>query len=165
MYPAVKHFPLNLAATIFLGAGIGAERTDITRAFLEMVKAVVAPIRTPLPGTQMRRGVRVGEYVVSYLIDQIPIRRDRGGDNLFSPLCRATTDDSALFSPRAMADHMNFLLVAAHDTVTSALTAFIWMMAANPDWQHRLRGEVAALGPHDDALLRYDQLESMPLTE
>src|SRR6266705_1186942 len=57
-YPAMKQLTLDLAATSFLGAGIGPEVDEITRAFVDMVAAAVTPIRQPLPGTQMARGVK-----------------------------------------------------------------------------------------------------------
>src|SRR3954470_1323606 len=36
MYPAMKQLPLDLAATSFLGTGIGPEVDEITRAFVDM---------------------------------------------------------------------------------------------------------------------------------
>src|SRR6478736_10445982 len=50
-YPAMKQLTLDLAATSFLGADIGPEVDEITRAFVDMVAAAVTPIRRPLPGT------------------------------------------------------------------------------------------------------------------
>ena len=52
-YPAMKQLTLDLAATSFLGADIGPEVDEITRAFVDMVAASIAPIRRPWPGTQM----------------------------------------------------------------------------------------------------------------
>ena len=41
---------------------------------------------------------------------------------------------------------MSFLMMAAHDTLTSSLTSFVWFLSADPQWQDRLRDEIAALG-------------------
>src|SRR5438105_8402838 len=57
-YPAMKQLTLDLAATSFLGAGIGPEVDEITRAFVDMVSASVAVIPKPLPGTMIARGVK-----------------------------------------------------------------------------------------------------------
>ena len=51
-YPAMKQLTLDLAATAFLGADIGPEVDEITRAFVDMVAASISVIRKPLPGTQ-----------------------------------------------------------------------------------------------------------------
>ncbi len=124
-YPAMKQLTLDLAATSFLGAGIGPEVDEITRAFVDMVAASVAVIRKPLPGTQMARGVKGRERIVAYFSEQIPIRRAKGGEDLFSQLCRATHEDGALLSTQDIVDHMSFLMMAAHDTLTSSLTSFV----------------------------------------
>jgi cytochrome P450 len=164
-YPAMKQLTLDLAATSFLGTDIGPEVDEITRAFIDMVAAAVTPVRQPWPGTQMARGVRGRKRIVAYFSEQIPIRRERGGEDLFSQLCHATHEDGALLSTQDIVDHMSFLMMAAHDTLTSSLTSFVGELAANPEWQDRLRNEVTGLGiaPREPTTL--DKLEAMPLSE
>src|SRR6267378_2588229 len=151
LYPAMKQLTLDLAATSFLGADIGPEVEEINRAFVDMVAAAVAPIRKPLPGTQMSRGVKGRKRIIAYFSEQIPLRRAKsskgsGGDALFSQLCQATHEDGGLLSTQDIIDHMSFLMMAAHDTLTSSLTSFVAALAAHPQWQTRLRDEVTALG-------------------
>jgi len=166
VYPAMKQLTLDLAATAFLGADIGPEVDDIMRAFVDMVAAAVAVVRRPLPGTQMARGVAGRRRIIGYFSEQIPLRRAKGGgDDLFSQLCQATHEDGALLSNQDIIDHMSFLMMAAHDTLTSSLTSFVGELAANPEWQQKLRAEVTALDLHADTAISFDQLEAMPLTE
>src|SRR2546430_8067954 len=120
---------------------MGAEANDTTRALVDMGAASTAVIRKPLPGTQMARGVRGRNRIVAYFSEQIPIRREGGGDDLFSQLCRATHEDGALLSTQDIVDHMSFLMLAAHDTLTSSLTSFIGELAAHPEWQTKLRDD------------------------
>ena len=68
VYPAMKQLTLDLAAKSFLGADIGPEVDEITRAFIYMVAAAVAPIRRPLPFTQMGRGVAGRKRIVAVLL-------------------------------------------------------------------------------------------------
>jgi cytochrome P450 len=166
LYPAMKQLTLDLAATAFLGADIGPEVDEINRAFVDMIAAAVAPIRRPLPGTQMARGVKGRKRIVAYFSEQIPLRRAKAlGDDLFSQLCRATHEDGALLSMQDIIDHMSFLMMAAHDTLTSSLTSFTGELAAHPDWQQKLRDEVFALKLAADAPMSFDNLEAMKLTE
>jgi cytochrome P450 len=164
-YPAMKQLTLDLAATSFLGADIGPEVDEITRAFVDMVAAAVAPIRKPWPGTQMARGVNGRKRIVAHFSEQIPIRRANGGEDLFSQLCRATHEDGALLSTQDIVDHMSFLMMAAHDTLTSSLTSFVAALAANPEWQQKLRDEVMGLGLGTQDATTFDNLEAMPLAE
>ena len=164
-YPAMKQLTLDLAATSFLGTAIGAETEEVNRAFIDMVAASVAPIRKPWPGTAMARGVKGRQRIVAYFAEQIPIRRAKGGDDLFSQLCRATHDDGALLSNQAIIDHMSFLMMAAHDTLTSSLTSFVAALAAHPEWQQKLREEIAGLGLKPGEPISFEQLDALPLTE
>jgi len=164
-YPAMKQLTLDLAATSFLGTDIGPEVDEVTAAFIDMIAASVSPARKPWPGTQMARGVKGRVRIVEYFSRQVPIRREKGGDDLFSQLCRATHDDGALLSTQDIVDHMSFLIMAAHDTLTSSLTSFVGAIAANPEWQAKLRDEVMALGLNHDEPISFDKLEAMPLAE
>ena len=164
-YPAMKQLTLDLAATSFLGTGIGPEVDEVTRAFVDMIAASVAVVRQPWPGTQMARGVKGRERIVAYFSQQIPLRRESGGDDLFSQLCHATHEDGALLTTQDIVDHMSFLIMAAHDTLTSSLTSFVALLAANPQWQTKLRDEIAALGIEPGAPLPFEKLDAMPLTE
>ncbi len=40
---------------------------------------------------------------------------------------------------------MNFIIMAAHDTLTSSLTSFVWFLSSKSEWQERLRAEVRSL--------------------
>lgn len=164
-YPAIKKLTLDLAAVSFLGAGLGREAETLKRALSDMVAASVAVIRVPLPGTLMARGVAGRAFIIDYFKRQIPWRRDGGGDDLFSHLCRATHEDGTLLTAQDIADHMSFLTMAAHDTLTSALTSFVYRLATAPDWQCALRKELAAQNAKPDEPLPYDRLERLPLTE
>ncbi|HEU0147788.1 MAG TPA: cytochrome P450 [Bradyrhizobium sp.] len=164
-YPAIKQLTLDLAATAFLGDAIGPEVDAINRSFIDMVAAAVAPIRKPLPGTQMARGVQGRKRVIAYFSEQVPLRRARGGEDLFSQLCAAKDDNGELLSVQAIADHMSFLMMAAHDTLTSSLTSFVAQLAANPEWQQKLRAEIASLDLGDDEPMSAVHLDKMKLTE
>src|SRR4029077_17414769 len=165
LYPAMKQLTLDLAATSFLGADIGPEVDDITRAFVDMVAASVAVIRKPIPGTQMARGVNGRKRIIAYFSEQIPIRREKGGEDLFSQLCQAAHEDGALLSTQDIIDHMSFLMMAAHDTLTSSLTSFVGELAAHPEWQQKLRDEVTQIGIAADAPTSFDNLEALHLSE
>jgi cytochrome P450 len=164
-YPAIKQLTLDLAATSFLGEQLGPELDAVKRAFIAMVAASIAVIRAPLPGTQMGRGVRGRALIVDYFNRQIPLWRERGGQDLFSQLCRATWDDGSLLSNADIVDHMSFLMMAAHDTMTSSLTSFACRLATNPGWQEKVREELRGLGLAANDALPFDRLDDLALTE
>ena len=56
---------------------------------------------------------------------------------------------------------MNFLMMAAHDTLASSLTSFVYFLSVNPDWQEKLREEVRALGLAGGEPLPYERLDDV----
>ncbi len=161
-YDAIKTLTLDLAATSFFGVALGAEADRINQAFVDEVQASVTPIRKPWPGTQMRKGVKARAYLIDYFEREIPVRRNGTGQDFFSQFCRAVDDDGQPLSASAIADHMNFLMMAAHDTITSSATSMVMLLARNPEWQDRLRTEIATLDP---AVPLTEQLDRLLLTD
>jgi len=96
----------------------------------------------------MGRGVAGRKYVTEYLLPQIEERRrNTNRMDMFSQFCRAQREDGEYLSDGEIVDHMNFLLLAAHDTTTSTLTSLVWMLAKHPEWQEKLRAESFAIAP------------------
>ena len=164
-YPAIRQLTLDLAAVSFLGADLGPEVGELKRAFIDMVAASVAVVRKPIPGTRMARGVKGRAFMIDYFRRQIDARRSSDGADIFTQLCKSTTDDGALLTPQQIADHMSFLMMAAHDTLTSSISSFVWFLSANPEWQGRLRAEIQSLGLKRGDPLPYERLDDLPLTE
>ena len=163
-YPAVKALTLDLAASAFLGIPFGPEAARINQAFVDMVQATIAVVRTPLPGTAMARGVRARQYLVDYFGREVPLRRAGTAEDMFSQICRATHEDGTQLSVGEIVDHMNFLMMAAHDTITSSATSMAMLLARHPEWQVKLREEMAGLGVNGPDL-PYERLGELTLTD
>ncbi len=170
-YPAIKKLTLDLAADSFIGLPWGPEADTINEAFVDMVQASVAPVRRPLPFTRMKKGVDGRAFLVDYFTKETLRRRaEGGGQDMFSQFATATREDGSLLPVDEVVDHMNFLMMAAHDTITSSATSLIYHLAANPVWQEKLREEILAVtgGPDGDGNPRpldYDDLAKLDLTE
>jgi cytochrome P450 len=165
-YDAIKQLSLDLAAVSFLGVELGEEASRINQAFVDEVQASVAPIRVPLPGTLMRKGVKAREYLVDWFKREIPKRRAGsnhvGGMDFFSQFCRVVDDQGQPLSDDAIADHMNFLMMAAHDTITSSATSLVMLLGRHPEWQEKLRAEIDAVGGDT---LDYGDLDRLVLSD
>ncbi len=170
-YPAIKKLTLDLAADSFIGIEWGPEADAINEAFVNMVQASVAPVRTPLPFTLMKRGVDGRAMLVEYFTAETHKRRAAGGgQDMFSQFATATREDGSLLPVDDVVDHMNFLMMAAHDTITSSATSLIYYLAKNPKWQSMIREEIIAVtgGPDGSGAPRpldYDDMGKLELTE
>jgi len=157
-YPHVKALMLDNAASAFLGAELGPEADRLNQAFVDTVAAALAIVKRPIPGLAWHRGLEGRRALVEFLRARIDARRASHAPDMFSQLCRATDEDGNAFSDQDVIDHMVFLLMAAHDTVTSALTSAAYYLAAHPRWQDVLRERSRALGR---SVAGYDDLPAL----
>ncbi len=155
-YDAAKELTLRMGGAVFMGLPLnGALAKQLNAAIRDEIRAALAVIRTPVPGTAMWRGVRGRRFLLETFRALIPERRRTGGNDFFSQMCLARDEDGAAWGEAELLDQFNLLIMAAHDTTATTLTAMMAALAQNPAWQDKLADEVAGLGdgPLDDAAL------------
>jgi cytochrome P450 len=136
----VKRLTLDIAARVFLGIRLQQEMDTVARDFVDLVLASAALVRYPLPGGAYRRGLQARARLVRYLGEQVDARRRGDDDDLISQLCHARDDDGRPFTDAEVVDHMVFMLMAAHDTTTSALTTVVMALGEQPHLQQHAGG-------------------------
>jgi cytochrome P450 len=159
LYTAAKQLTLDLATEVFVGAELRAEADRLNEAFIHCVVGGQAIVRADVPGGRWHRGVAGRRLLEQYFRSRLPAKRASSGDDLFSVLCRAETEDGDRFTDEDVVNHMIFALMAAHDTSTITVAMMGYYLARHPDWQDRLRDESWALGK---SAIGYDDLESLP---
>ncbi|MFN3516716.1 MAG: cytochrome P450 [Novosphingobium sp.] len=165
-YPAIKQLTLDLAADSFLGVPLGPEADAINKAFVDMVAASIGVVRKPLPFTAMGRGVAGRKFLLDYFTRETEKRRAAGGgQDMFSQFATATHEDGSLMPVDEVVDHVIFLMMAAHDTITSSATSLVWLLAKHREWQDRLRAELLAVTGGAGRPLAFDDLGKATLTE
>jgi cytochrome P450 len=148
----VKTLLLNTGARVFLGTEAAHESDKLNKAFTAVVAATADPFkRKEIWFAPYAKGLKGRQVLNDYMTDNIPRRRNQPGHDLLSQFCQLRDDDGELFSDEAIRDHIIFVLFAAHDTTTSALSAILYTLATNQAWQDELRAEM-----HD---LNKDELE------
>ena len=165
-YPAIKQLTLDLAADSFLGVPLGPEADAINKAFVDMVQAAVGIVRQPLPFTAMGRGAAGRKFLVGWFTAETLKRREAGGgQDMFSQFATATREDGSMLPVDEVVDHMIYLMMAAHDTITSSATSLVWLLAKHPEWQDRLRAEALAVTGGAGRPVAYEDLGRLELTE
>ncbi|SMF61127.1 Cytochrome P450 [Allosphingosinicella indica] len=141
-YPEIKRLTLDLAAQCLLGLPLGTRATQVGRDFITMLGASTALIRRPIIGGGLWRGMRARRRLHRTLLAEIPQRRRSPGPDIFSAICIAVDEHGAHLGEEAIVDHMSLLLMAAHDTTSSALTSVAFLLGRHPEWQERVRAEL-----------------------
>ncbi|ANN16877.1 cytochrome P450 [Amycolatopsis orientalis] len=146
IYWSLKQLTLDVATRVFMGMRSGDDSAAINRAFVNSVRAGTAIVRFPVPGGRWAAGLHGRKVLERYFSANLPAKRRSDGDDLFTALCHATTEDGDRFTDADVVNHMIFLMMAAHDTSTITSAAAVYHLAKNPDWQERARQESLALG-------------------
>jgi cytochrome P450 len=159
LYAAAKQLTLDIATEVFVGTDIGAQADRLNRAFIDTVVGGQAIVRADVRGGKWHRGLESRRLLQEYFRSQIPEKRAANGDDLFSVLCRAETEDGHRFSDEDVVNHMIFTMMAAHDTSTITLALMGYYLAKHPEWQDRVRAESRALGKET---IGYDDADHLP---
>ena len=160
-FEKLKELTLDAACRIFLGLELGDESRRLHQAFEATVAASMSIVRLPIPGLEFDRGLRGRRYMIELLQGLIPERRASEGKDIFTRLCHAVDEEGQRLTDTEIVDHLIFLMMAAHDTTTSTLTSLLYELAAQPEWQERVREEVRAFGK---PAIDYDDLLELPAT-
>ncbi len=151
-YRAMKALTLQLGASVFLGLAPADPRAAAMSRDLErLVSATVSPVRRPLPLTPMWWGLRARARLAAALSTLADERVDGPGGDFFSQMCRAAAEPGEGWRRSELIAQFIFLMMAAHDTTASALTAALWLIGAHPDWQAPMAEEAAGLPEVPDA--------------
>ncbi|WP_372748540.1 cytochrome P450 [Litorivivens sp.] len=162
-FPAIKQALLDVAATIFVGLGKDDERADkLNTAFTDVANGLMGLITKEIPGTAYAKGKKGERYLHEFFGALIDERRKNDGIDTFSYFAKEKNEDGEYFSDQDIVAHMSFLLFAAHDTTTSALSHLLYHLGQNPEMQQRLREEAQAIGKD---YLEYEDLDRMPLAD
>jgi cytochrome P450 len=130
----------------------------VMTAFQDCVQAATAVVRRPVPGLRWSKGLKGRKVLEAHLYPRVREARTRDGDDLLSALCHVEGENGERFTDRDVVNHMIFLVMAAHDTSTSTMTAMAYFLAKHPEWQERCRQESLSL--HKPALA-YDDVDKL----
>ncbi|MFC9995110.1 cytochrome P450 [Nocardia sp. NPDC127526] len=158
LYDHAKQLLLEQATVVFAGARLGPEGTRLGYAFEDAVRGGQAMIRAKVPGGVWSRGLRGRRILEEYFRRELPRKRAGDDADLFSVLCRAAAREDD-FTDEDIISHMIFVMMAAHDTSTIAISMLVYELARHPEWQERLRAESIAL---ESDSLTYDDLARLP---
>ena len=139
-YPWIKQTLLELGTNIFLGEqDFNQQAKRLGEAFVNVNKGLVSVLRWRIPGSKIYQGLKGVEELHRYVSQQIELRRNNPGTDMLSHMCLEKNEQGQYFSDLEIIQHIVFLLFAAHDTTTSALTHMMMYLGRNQPLQDQLR--------------------------
>lgn len=142
---------LSVACRTLFGAAACPEPQSVGLALQTAMESLVewAQGALPLPGwvptpvnLRFKRALRDLNEIVSGLIEAR--RHKPAGDDLLWALLSARDESGDPMSPRQLLDEVRTLFIAGHETTALTLAYSLYLLAAHPDAQERLRRELSA---------------------
>lgn len=158
----VKKLLLDTGAKVFLGEDPGPATDILNQAFIDLVAGGASFFRfEKLWFTPYAKALKARQTLEKFVYDNITERRNVESRDMFSQLCHAQDADGNLFSDEEICNQILFVLFAAHDTTTSALSSIFYALASNQDWQEELRQEMFSLNKDE---LEFDDVDKLEKT-
>ncbi len=157
----IKQVLLRVAAKIFIGVETRntGELEQMNQNFLAAVAALNSLLPWDIPGLSFHRGLRGQRRLYRHFEAMLPDKRTEEGNDMFSHFAKERDENGQLYSDDDVIRHIIFLMMAAHDTTTSALSSCLTELVTHRGWQERLRSECLA---YPKETLEYDDLEQLP---
>lgn len=144
-YREVKRLLLDIAFQVFCWVDDTESKVpQINQAFTDMMEGALGIVRLDVPGFLYHRGLEGRRYLKRFFMQMIAKKRASNDRDVFAHFCKEKTEDGRYYDDEDIADHMAFLMLAAHDTTTSASTMAAYHLGNDHDLQASLAAEVAA---------------------
>jgi cytochrome P450 len=142
-YNEVKRLLLDIAFEVFCQVDDSEDTIpEISRAFTDMMEGALGIVRVDVPGFLYHRGLEGRRFLKRFFMGLIDKKRASDDPDVFAHFCKEKTEDGEYYDDEDIADHMVFLMLAAHDTTTSASTMAAYYLCNDYPLQSKLAADV-----------------------
>ena len=153
LYESVKQLMFDISLSLFFLNVKKDESQYLNKLFMDSIASATSAVRWPLPFTQLKKGLKSRAYLLDYFQSKSEMINEESKKTLFAELVNTNKGDVGL-SNYEIAEHMIFLLLAAHDTTTITLTNSIYNLSRNEDFLSDIRQEAFEVDPLDISSLK-----------
>ena len=141
LHENIKQLMFNIAVELFFDEVDESRLVELNKLFTDSIESATSVVRAPLPFTNLRKGLKARKELLDYFESKAQ-KVDTKQKTLFSELVKTNNQEGGL-SYFEIAEHMIFLLLAAHDTTTSTLTSSIHFLSTDNKFFKQLKDEAA----------------------
>ena len=162
-YDNIQETLMDVAARVFIGLDERSpEAQRLNYLFSTINEGLVTPLPYDLPFLKFRKSMQAREELRKFFISNISQRRGSDAQDMFTRYCNAQDEDGEYLEDIDIDGHLAFLLFAAFDTTTSALTNILYYLGKNPQWQDKVREEIFGI---NNEMPTFEDMAEMTMTE
>jgi cytochrome P450 len=163
VYLLAERTTFEVAANVLVGLPLGRETDAFRPLFEDVIGGMMVSIPVRVPRGRLDRSLRARAALQELLGPHVERAREREPVGLVGQLAHQKDATGAPLATSAIVEHLVLLAWAGYDTTASSASWLLYKLAERPDWQERLRTELAALPEGADAGL--DTASRAPLLE
>ena len=152
LYATMKELMFKISLELFFDEIDNSRQKELEKFFTDAIKSGSSVVRTPLPCTNLRKGLKARRSLLKYFESKAE-NVDIESNTLFAELVKTNKHEGGL-SNYEIAEHMIFLLLAAHDTTTSTLTTAIHHLSTDKNFYQELKKEANEISLTDISELK-----------
>ena len=152
LYATMKELMFKISLELFFDEIDNSRQKELEKLFTDAIKSATSVVRTPLPFTKLRKGLKARRSLLKYFESKAE-NVDIESNTLFAELVKTNKHAGGL-SNYEIAEHMIFLLLAAHDTTTSTLTTAIHHLSTDKNFYQELKKEANEISLTDISELK-----------
>ena len=153
LYGAVKQLMFDISLSLFFLDVKKDESQKLNKLFTDSIASATSAVRWPLPFTTLKKGLQAREILLEYFQTKADLVNKDSKNTLFAELVK-TNNTNAGLSNYEIAEHMIFLLLAAHDTTTITLTNSIYNLSKDKLFSYNLLEEANEINHLDISSLK-----------
>ncbi|MEM9153358.1 MAG: cytochrome P450, partial [Cyanobacteria bacterium P01_F01_bin.3] len=145
-YEELKKYTLDIACRLFIGVSTAADES-LEKVYETWSKGLLAP-PVRFPGSPLDKAIRARESLLARFDQLIDQRQERSLEeqDVLSILLAAKDESGNLLGREDIKDNVLAMLIAGHETLTSALTSLCLLLAQHPEVLMNVRAEQEQLG-------------------
>jgi cytochrome P450 len=152
VYAVAERATFEVAATALAGLPLGGDVDRFRRLFEDVIGGMMVPIPLRVPFGRLDRSLRARAALVRLLAPHVLAARAAPPVGLVGQLAHHRDDAGQPLPVEEVVQHIVLLAWAGYDTTASQASWILHTLAQRPDWQARLRDELAALSGEPAAL-------------
>ena len=152
LYATMKELMFKISLELFFDEIDNSRQKELEKLFTDAIKSATSVVRTPLPFTKLRKGLKARRSLLKYFESKAE-NVDIESNTLFAELVKTNKQEGGM-SNYEIAEHMIFLLLAAHDTTTSTLTTAIHHLSTDKNFYQELKKEANEISLTDISELK-----------
>lgn len=143
-YKEIKRLLLDIAFDVFCQVDDSESVIPkVNKAFTDMMEGALGIVRLDVPGFLYHRGLEGRRFLKQFFMGLVEKKRASDDQDVFAYFCKEKTEAGEYYADEDIADHMVFLMLAAHDTTTSASTMAAYYLCNDHALQSDLADELA----------------------